>query len=338
MGRYVLVGCGGITGGWFQALAAMPEMQCAGLVDLNRAAAEKRASEFKLAQAEIGTDLAAMLAKVKPDIVFDCTVPESHVNVCTEALNSGCHVLGEKPLADSMDHARKIVESAKKNRRIHAVIQNRRFEPNIRAVKEFLASGAIGRVHTVYSDFFIGAHFGGFRDKMKHVLLLDMAIHTLDAARFLTGTDPVSVIAQEWNPQGSWYDHDASACAMFEMSGGLVYGYRGSWCAEGLNTTWESHWRFIGDRGGMLWNGGTEFKVQKVTGTDGFVRKVEDVTVPPPKDMQWKGHAGVIHNFLTCVKDGGTPETVGTDNIKSLAMVHAAIESAGSGKRVRIGV
>ena len=67
-----------------------------------------------------------------------------------------------------------------------------------------------------------------------------MAIHTFDMARFISGADPVAVYCKEWNPSGSWYDHDASAIAIFEMTGGIVYTYRGSWCAEGLNTTWES--------------------------------------------------------------------------------------------------
>ena len=55
--------------------------------------------------------------------------------------------------------------------------------------------------------------------------------------RLLTAADPVSVYCHEWNPAGSWYDHDASAVAFFEMSDGLVYTYRGSWCAEGLVRT-----------------------------------------------------------------------------------------------------
>ena len=86
----------------------------------------------------------------------------------------------------------------------------------------------------------------------------------------------------------------------------------------------------------MTWDGGTGFRVQKVTGTEGFIRKTEDLQIPPPADLKWKGHAGVIHDFLSCVKGGGVPETSGVDNIKSLAMVHAAIESAESGRRVRI--
>ena len=50
-----------------------------------------------------------------------------------------------------------------------------------------------GRWERWASDFFLGVHFGGFRDKMQHVLLLDMAIHTFDAARFIIGQDAKDV-------------------------------------------------------------------------------------------------------------------------------------------------
>jgi predicted dehydrogenase len=49
-------------------------------------------------------------------------------------------------------------------------------------------------------------------------------------------------------------------------------------------------------------------------------------------------HQGLVDEFIHCVKTGETPETVCTDNIKSLAMVFGAIESAATGKRVEIAV
>src|SRR5439155_16799517 len=149
--------------------AGIPELEIVGLVDLNRDAAERRASEFGLDRATIATDLAPVLDQTKPDAVFDCTVPEAHVHVTLTALSHGCHVLGEKPLADSMDNARRAVAGAREASKIYAVIQNRRYDAHIRRVRHFLTSGAIGRITTIHSDFYIGAHFGGFRDRMEHV-------------------------------------------------------------------------------------------------------------------------------------------------------------------------
>jgi len=278
-----------------------------------------------------------MLADVKPDIVFDCTVPEAHAAITIAALENGCHVLGEKPLADSMENARKMVAAAKKAGRLYAVIQNRRYDKNIRRLKAFLDSGVLGRVGSISSDFFVGAHFGGFRDRMAHVLLLDMAIHTFDAARFLAGSDPVSVACMEWNPPGSWYERDASAAAIFRLRDGCVYSYRGSWCAEGLMTSWESGWRITGEKGTVLWDGGEGMRAEVVAKAGGFHSELSAVGVPEG-DFGEKtgGHLGIMREFVRCVRDGGIPETAAEDNIKSLAMVFAAIKSGWKGSFVEV--
>jgi len=335
--RVVLAGCGGMSATWLRVATELRDLQIVGLVDIREEAAKGRAEEFTLADAVVGTDLAAVLEETSPDIVFDCTVPEAHVHVTLEALKHGCHVLGEKPLADSMKNARKMVAAAQEAGKLYAVIQNRRYDPRIRRLRSFLASGTLGPLTTVNCDFYIGAHFGGFRDRMEHVLLLDMAIHTFDAARFITGADPVSVFCKEWNPAGSWYDHDASAVAVFEMTGGIVYTYRGSWCAEGLNTSWEGNWRIIGEKGSVTWNGGDDFNAQAVTATGGFHSELAEVELPlAAPDAKSGGHEGLIKEFVECIRTGKAPETICTDNIKSLAMVFGAIESAKLEKVVEV--
>lgn len=337
--RVVLAGCGGMSGAWLRVARGIPDLEIVGLVDIREEAARKRAADFGLGDVLISTDLKSALDQTAPDVVFDCTVPEAHIHVTLEALGHGCHVFGEKPMADSMENARRAVAAAVEAGKIYAVIQNRRYDPRIRRLRHYLELGEIGPMSTVNSDFYIGAHFGGFRDRMKHILLLDMAIHTFDAARFITGADPVSVYCKEWNPSGSWYDHDASAAAVFEMTDGIVYTYRGSWCAEGLNTTWECDWRMIGENGSVKWDGGDRFQAQVVAETGGFFSKWRDAEIPPhDPGEKVGGHEGLIREFIRCVRTGEIPETVCTDNIKSLAMVFGAIESAELGKPVKINL
>jgi predicted dehydrogenase len=315
----------------------VPDLEIAGLVDVLPDAAAKRAAESGLKGVATGTSLAAVLETVRPDVVFDCTIPSAHVQVTMTALAHGCHVLGEKPLADTLENARKMIHAATEAKKLFAVIQNRRYDPAIRRMKRFLSSGVIGRIGTVHCDFMIGAHFGGFRDRMDHVLLLDMAIHTIDAGRFLIGVDPAGVIAKEWNPVGSWFDHDASAFAAYDMANGCVFTYRGSWCAEGLNTSWEGAWRFMGERGTVTWDGGDGIKAQVVAESGGFQSKWKEVEPPPPSaDDKRDGHVGLIREFIHCVRTGEVPETICTDNVKSLAMVLAAIESAETNQKVAV--
>ena len=339
--RGALVGCGAVATwcGWGEALNTPPELEIVGLVDLDLSRAERLKEKFGFASALVGTDFREVFDKTRPDVVFDATIPEIHCQVTLEALGRGCHVLGEKPLADSMENARNVVAAAEESGLTYAVIQNARYEPNIRRIQRFLESEAIGPLTTVHCDYFIGPHFGGFRDRMRNVLLLDKAIHTFDAARFLTGEDAVSVFCREWNPPGSWYEHDASAVAFFEMTHNLVFTFRGSWCAEGMSTSSEGTWRFLGERGTLLWDGGDDVRAQIAVETKGIKSTLQDLEIPEWNDETKIGdHAGLVREFVRCVREGEVPETICTGNIKSLAMVFAAIESAEHGRMVALGL
>ena len=329
--------------GWLKAILEAPEVagriDVVGLVDLDRATAQARADEFGLSGARIGTDLDAMLAELKPDLLFDVVVPVARRDVVATGLRHGCHVLSEKPMATSLAAGQELVKLAQQAGRVHAVVQNRRFISGVRRIRRLLESGALGELTALHCDFFIGAHFGGFREQMDNVLLLDMAIHTLDAARFMAGKAPLAVYCLETNPRGSWYGHGAAANAIFEFSDDVVFTYRGSWAAEGANTSWESAWRIVGTRGTLLWDGGEQFEAKVVAGEDGFLRELAAIEVPEPADIaQTHGHASVIAEFLGAIEAGRQPETASNDNIKSLAMVFAAIESAKTRQRVTIAV
>jgi predicted dehydrogenase len=335
--RAVLVGCGGISRAWLRAIRDIAEVEVVGFVDIIEENAVARANESGLSDALISTDLVEALDRTDPDAVFNCTIPEAHMDVTLEALGHGCHVLGEKPLADSMANARQMVAAAEDAGKIFAVIQNRRYDARIRRLRHLIEGGVVGQITTLNSDFYLGAHFGGFRDHMEHVLLLDMAIHTFDAARLITGADPLSVYCQEWNPPGSWYDRDASAIAIFEMTDDIVYTYRGSWCSEGLLTSWEAEWRAVGQKGSIKWDGAEAIEAEVVKRREGLIAEFEPVDIPQHDPGRKVGsHGGVIREFIRCVRSDSIPETVASDNIKSLAMVFGAIESSEQGRRISI--
>jgi len=151
--RVVLVGCGGISRAWLEAIRDIPDICMVGFVDINESAARSRAEQFGWMEADIGADLSAMLTAKCPDAIFDCTIPEAHVQVTLEALRYGCHVLGEKPLADSMAHARAMVAAAEAAGKTYAVIQNRRYDRTSAACAHSLsrAPSAISRQSTATS-------------------------------------------------------------------------------------------------------------------------------------------------------------------------------------------
>ncbi|NBB46892.1 Gfo/Idh/MocA family oxidoreductase [Rhizobium sp. CRIBSB] len=341
--RAVLCGCGAMAKGWLRALQSASDLsrdvEIVGLVDLDHAVAEALAAEFGLDHVVIDTDLVSVIDATRADMVFDVVVPSARFAVVSTALKLGCHVLSEKPLASSMGEAEALVALAAETGRVHAVVQNRRFISGVRRLRRAVEDGLIGEVSGIHCDFFIGPHFGGFREAMDNVLLLDMAIHTFDAARFVSGREPLSVYCVETNPSGSWYAHGASANAIFRLSGDAVFSYRGSWCAEGRRTSWESAWRLVGSKGMITWDGEESFEATVAGDETGLLRGHRALSIPDAPDLdETHGHRSVLAEFIGAVKSGRRPETVSDDNIKSLSMVFGAIESARTGLPVSISV
>jgi len=334
----VLVGCGAMSRAWLEAARQIEGLKIVGLVDLEPERARARSEEFALDGAEIAASLEELLARRRPQVVLDVVVPAARAGVVLSALAHGCHVLSEKPLAASLEEAHAIVSAARSQGRIHAVVQNRRYHEGVRRIRRFLDSGAIGKPTSLHCDFFLAPHFGGFREEMDHVLLLDMAIHTFDAARAMTGLDAKRVYCREWEATGSWYRQGSSATAIFDMEAGVVFTYRGSWCAEGLRTSWEASWRIVGTHGSLVWDG-FDVLAAETAGDEreGIFLRPSPVEVPAqdPCDRTG-GHLGVMRDFMAAVRGGPPPETAGSDNLKSLAMVFGAIRSAETGFAVDI--
>lgn len=335
--RAVLVGCGRMSHAWLGLLATRDDIEIVGLVDPDTAAAERKKGKYAL-EAGVFAKLEDALAATQPDVVLDVAVPEARHAIVTTALAAGCHVLSEKPMAATLDEARDLVRAAEAAGRTFAVLQNRRYLQPMRAMREIVTGGAIGAPGFVGADFFMGHHVGGFRATMDHPLLHDMAIHTFDQARFITGADPVSAYCQEFNLEGSWFEGDASAICVFEFTGGIVFCYRGSWTAEGARTPWEASWRVAGSKGTAIWDGENEPYAALPEGDvqPGNLWRNER---REEAKANWNGrpqHAGCLDEMLAALTEGRTAETDCRDNIKSIAMVFAAVESAREGRKVPV--
>ncbi len=328
----LLIGAGGMGRTWAKNLVANPDVCLAGWVDIRPDAAAQAARELQISAGYYGDSLSTALATIKPDFVVDVTIPEAHHDVTLTCLNAGIPVIGEKPMAVSMEQARAMVAAAERTGVRYMVSQSRRYDARLWAYRNLIQQ--VGEIGILDADFYIGAHFGGFRDEMANVLLLDMAIHTFDAARYLLGdSTPVSVYCEEFNPRWSWYKGAAGATAIFEMANGARFTYRGCWAAEGQHTSWESEWRAVGSQGSAKWDGHAAITADVVVEQGGFHAKCHHITATAASDIA-HGIAGSLKDFVHSYRTGATPMGDCRDNIKSLAMVFGAIESAKTGRRV----
>lgn len=333
--RAVLVGAGSMGRTWARTISANREVELVGWVDVLVDRVVEGIEELHLGSLGLSAedDLEATLDRTRPDFVVDVSVPEAHHAVTKACLERKVAVLGEKPMAATLDEARDLVGLSETTSTLFAVSQNRRYNPGLAAFRGLLTDD-LGGVGQLNAEFYRAPHFGGFRDEMDSPLLVDMAIHTFDAARYLTGADPLSVSCSEFNPSWSWYQGAASAVADFELTGGVRFSYQGSWCAAGHETSWESSWRAVGTRGSATWDGCGNPIAEVLPGRNGAQRRIES----GPAVIAGDGIAGSLADFVNALRSDQPPMGECHDNIKSLAMVTAALESSRTGRRAQVEV
>ncbi|MBE1583176.1 Gfo/Idh/MocA family protein [Nonomuraea angiospora] len=330
--RGVVVGAGYIGGQWAPELLAHPGTELVGWVDVVPERARAAAAELGLDDLPVSASLTAVLDGEEPDFIVNCTVPQAHHDVTVTALRRGVSVLSEKPMAVTLDEARSMVRAADESGRLFAVNQNRRFMQTLVAFRRTVAD--LGPLGVLTSEFFMPYRGPEFLGTLEHPLLQDMAIHLFDAARAVSGTDPVSVYCESFRPSWTWYPGACSATAIFEMTGGLRYTFAGSWSAPGQATSWTGSWRAAGPRGTARWDGQGDPTAEAAEGH--VVRPHPPEADAYPGRRRFQGLAEGLEEFVTGLRTGQAPQGECHDNIRSLAMVTAALESARTGARVPI--
>lgn len=141
-------------GTWVKYAQNRDDSEIVALIDINRENAEEMKTKYQLS-AGIYADLSQAIEESESNLVFDVTTPESHKEIVTTALKSGCSVYGEKPMASSMKECKEILKTAQETDKMYAVLQNYRYFKNIRAFKGLLTSGVIGKPGFIAAGFFL---------------------------------------------------------------------------------------------------------------------------------------------------------------------------------------
>ena len=157
-------------------------------VDLARARAIAPSSDISIFQ-----NAQEMLSQVDLDAVIVSTPPQFHEDLVVSALQAGKHVLCEKPLANSVEACRRMVDAARKNGKVLATGFNHRYFPQIQYLKQAIDTGRIGELDHVRA---FAGHTGlsEFRNPWeydKNVIgggaLMDVGIHIIDLTRYVLG-------------------------------------------------------------------------------------------------------------------------------------------------------
>ena len=322
--RVIQVGIGGMGGTWVRTVAASDEVEYVAWVDVDEEVLAQQCQVHTFDPSRCYTSLAEALRAEQADGLINVTPPRFHEEVSCAGFDAGLHVLSEKPLADTMEAAKRTVESAEKAGLTLMVAQNYRYRDFIRTLKSSVACGHYGRPGQVQVAFYKRPHFGGFREKMDYPLIVDMSIHHFDLMRHILDADPISVMGKSWNPYWSWFKGDASAALVFEFADGVRVVYHGSWCATGEETSWSGNWHIECEGGVIICRNVAVYEAA----SGGPLKEV------PIEPMALDTQGYLLHEFCEAISVGITPATHGRDNLKSLEMVFAAVEAARTGRVV----
>ena len=324
--RIIQVGVGGFGRSWTDIVDSSELWDAVAYVDINEEALKEAAAAHEMPKDRCFKDLESALASVEADAALIVVPPKVHMEIALQSLKAGLHVLIEKPLADTMENAKRIVSEADKRRLKLMVSQNYRFRRGARTVRRLIETGKVGNPSYAVVNFHKAPRFRGFRLRMDHPLLIDMAIHHFDTMRYIFNSDPSSIYCETWRPKWSWFKGDPCATVMIKMENGVRLTYVGSWVSLGWETTWDGDWRIECSEGGIYWNEKVKSKLRD------SVNEVTERFVPMPLEDR----AYSLYEFAEAIRKDREPETSGKDNLKSLAMVFASLESAESGKSVSV--
>ncbi len=144
--RVAIIGAGYVARYHLAALRRLEFVEIVGICDLDQKAAQALAKDFGIEF--VTTDLASLGAR-QPHAVYVLTPPSSHASLALQALEMGCHVFVEKPMADSVAECDAMIDKAREKGLLLSVDHSDHFDPMIMQALELTKAGRIGDVVAV---------------------------------------------------------------------------------------------------------------------------------------------------------------------------------------------
>ncbi|MBY9000107.1 MAG: Gfo/Idh/MocA family oxidoreductase [Candidatus Heimdallarchaeota archaeon] len=192
------------------------EMEKTNLVGIYDVQLEKAKDLAKIHRARAFSDLEELLSMEEIDAISIASPTSTHGEIALKAIQHGKHVLIEKPMTSTLDEAEKIIDASKATNVIVSVGFIERFNPIVSKSKNLIESGELGEL-VLLSARRLGPYWP---DRLKDVdVIRDVSIHDIDAFRYLTEKDPVSVYARGGKLRHSYLDY---AEMLLDFGGGLT--------------------------------------------------------------------------------------------------------------------
>jgi predicted dehydrogenase len=286
---------------------------------------------------QYNTKVYSSLEEMLPDVeVVDlCSPTHLHYEMALKAAAAGKHIICEKPLARTTRQAREIVMACQKAGVQLLVGHVVRFFPEYALAHSAVAEGQIGKPGV------IRLHRGSYRpkkpvgnwflDEVKSGgILMDLMIHDYDYARWVAG-EVETVSARRVTERHLDAPVDYGLVILGHRSGALSH-IAGAWAYP--PPTFRTHLEIAGDRGLI------EFDSDDSSPIQNFMLKTAGMDTPdvglPSSPVSESPYTTQIKEFYGTLADGKTARVSATDGLAAVQIAEAAIQSAHSGRPVKL--
>lgn len=343
--RIGVIGVGGMGSAHCKGIKDLKEAKLTLVCDIEAEVAKAKGEEFNV---PYFTDYKKAIKSGLCDAVIVATPHWVHPEISIFAFNNGLHVLSEKPIAVTVADADRMIASAKKNRRVFAVMYQRRTTNLVKKLKELIKSGTIGEItrtlcidpwYRAQSYYDSGTWRATWRGEGGGVLI-NQAPHTIDLFTQVAGL-PVKVNAMvRTRLHKIEVEDEVSATLEYKNQ---AWGYYYTSTCEPVG---PFHMEVVGDKGKIVVSGNevtlyrysvpvSKFTYQAKNMWDSLDVKEEKIEIEP--DVV-SGHSEVIRNFASAILKGEKLVSPGAEGLSSVEFLNACILSGKKNKAVKIPV
>lgn len=266
------------------------------------------------------------------DIITDV---DTHPDFVELAASHKKDVICQKPMAPSLEHAKKMVNACRENKVRYYVHENYRWQPQFRRIKQLIDSGIIGKPFRCKSGFntaFPLFETQPFLAQLEKFALTDQGSHQFDVLRFMFG-EPLSLYCstQQVNPTIKGED---VATTIIKMKSGVTCIQEISFSSRLEREVFPQTLMLVeGSSGSIRLDPDLVIKITTQEGTitenvplEKFWWQTERLTNEPPSIVDCN------RNILNDMLGRGKAETTGDDNLKTVEMVFSGYDSASNNK------
>jgi len=342
--RCAVIGLG-MGRGHVRGYQSHPAAEVVALADPDEERLRRAGEEFGVSR--LYTDARRMLHEETLDVVSVATPNKFHKPLTIAALEAGCHVLCEKPMALNAREARVMLAAAARTGRRLMINFSFRFTDQALALKHEVEAGTLGEIYfgrTVWHRRRGLPRFGswfGQKEVSGGGPLIDLGVHRLDLALwFMNYPEPEWVLAATYDPiarrlakeRGVRYDVEDLAAAMIRFRNGASLVLEASWASnQRENELMET--RLYGTKGGLI-----HFNVEETYRFEAelFVERggvQHDMKLHPPVP----GSTSSYFHFIDAIANDRPHIATGEEGLRVMELLDAVYRSAARGRPVRLG-